>query len=132
MSDQISNPSYGPDVARAVVELVEAGQSGLIHAAGPEVMDRVEFAKGLARGFGLDPSLIVGKTTAELGQVTPRPLSGGLLSPRLERLLPGAMRPLAQCLVDYRSKLESTAGLAHPLPPGDLLADARPLEPRIL
>ena len=131
-SDQVSNPSYGPDVARAVVGLVEAGHTGLIHVAGPEVMGRVEFARGLARGFGLDPSLIVGKATAELGQGAPRPLSGGLLSPRLEALLPGLMRPMADCMADYHSRLASTGGLAHPLPPGDLLGDAMPLEPRIL
>ncbi len=131
-SDQVSNPSYGPDVARAVVGLVEGGHSGLIHVAGPEVMDRVRFAKELARGFDLDPSLIVGKTTAELGQVTPRPLSGGLLSPRLESLFPGVMRRLADCMVDYHDRLDSTEGLAYPFPPGDLLADATPLEPRIL
>jgi dTDP-4-dehydrorhamnose reductase len=131
-SDQVSTPSYGPDVARAVVELVEAGRSGLIHVAGPEVMDRVHFARELARGFALDPSLIVGKTTAELGQGAPRPLSGGLLCPRLESLLPGLMRPLADCMIDYHERLDSTEGLAYPLPPGDLLADAMPLEPRIL
>jgi dTDP-4-dehydrorhamnose reductase len=131
-TDQISSPSYGPDVARAVVGLVEAGHSGLIHVAGPEVMDRVRFAKELARGFGLDPSLIVGRTTAELGQGAPRPLSGGLLTPRLDALLPGAMRPLADCMVDFLTRLASTEGLAQPLPPGDLLSDAMPLEPRLL
>ena len=131
-TDQVSNPSYGPDVARAVVALVEAGHSGLIHVAGPEVMDRVRFARGLAQGFGLDPSLIVGKTTAELGQGAPRPLSGGLLSPRLEALLPGLMRPMAESMADYHARLDSTEGLAYPLPPGDLLGDALPLEPRIL
>ena len=131
-TDQVSNPSYGPDVARAVIGLVEAGQSGLIHVAGPEVMGRVQFARALAKGFDLDASLIVGRTTAELGQGAPRPLSGGLLSPRLESLLPGVMRPLAECMVDYHDRLDSTEGLAYPLPPGDLLADATPLEPRIL
>ena len=115
-SDQVSNPSYGPDVARAVVGLVEAGRSGLIHVAGPEVMDRVRFARGLALGFGLDPSLVAGKTTAELGQGAPRPLSGGLLSSRLEALPPRAMRPLAECMADYRARLVSTEGLARPLP----------------
>lgn len=130
-SDQISTPSYGPDVARAVVALVEAGHSGLIHVAGPEVMDRVHFARSLAKGFDLDPTLIMGKTTAELGQGAPRPLSGGLLSPRLESLLPGVMRPLAECMIDYHDRLNSTEGLAYPFPPGDLLADATPLEPRI-
>ncbi|WP_435011239.1 SDR family oxidoreductase [Tundrisphaera lichenicola] len=131
-TDQISSPSYGPDVARAVVGLVEGGHSGLIHVAGPETIDRVRFAKELARGFGLDTSLIVGKSTAELGQGAPRPLSGGLLTPRLDSLIAGAMRPMADCMVDYLTQLESTEGLAQPLPPGDLLADAMPLEPRIL
>src|SRR5262245_22644965 len=45
-SDQISSPGYGPDVALAVVLLVEQGISGLIHVVGPEVMDRVAFARG--------------------------------------------------------------------------------------
>ena len=94
-TDQAANPSYGPDVARAVVGLVEAGASGLIHVAGPEFMGRVEFARALARGFGLDSNLIIGKTTAELGQGAPRPLDGGLRSTRLDSLLPGVMRPLA-------------------------------------
>lgn len=115
-TDQISNPSYGPDVARAVVALVEADHSGLFHVAGPETMDRVSFAKALAAGFDLDPGLIVGKTTAELGQGAPRPLSGGLLSPRLEAIFPGIMPPLADCLVDFRERLRTVEGLARPLP----------------
>ncbi len=131
-SDQISSPSYGPDVALAVVSLVELGQSGLIHVAGPEVMDRVEFARGIAKGFGLDPGLIVGKTTDELGQVVPRPLNGGLSTPRLDAILPGIMRPVAESMSDFLVKLSTVEGLAYPLPPGDLLADAMPLEPRIL
>jgi dTDP-4-dehydrorhamnose reductase len=131
-SDQISSPSYGPDVANAVVALVEAGQSGLIHVVGPEVMDRVEFARGIARGFSLDPSLIVGKTTAELGQVVPRPLSGGLLTRRLDAFKHGLLRPLAGSMTDFLAKLSRVEGLAYPLPPGDLLADATPLETRLL
>ena len=114
-SDQVSNPSYGPDVARAVVELVEAGESGLIHVAGPEVLDRVQFARILADGFGLDRDRIVAKTTAELGQGAPRPLSGGLLSPRLGLARPGVMRPLSETMADFLSRLASTEGLAQPL-----------------
>src|SRR5262249_1065451 len=57
-SDQASTPSYGPDVARAVVGLVEAGRSGLVHVAGPQCLGRGEFAPRLAHGFRLHPSLI--------------------------------------------------------------------------
>ncbi len=113
-SDQLSNPSYGPDVARAAVALAEQGKSGLWHVAGPEVMDRVTFARQIAEGFGLDPTLIVGKTTAELGQTTPRPLQGGLLSPRLDACLPGAIRPLSEAIGDFRQCIASGEGWADP------------------
>ena len=115
-TDQISNPSYGPAVARAVVALVEANHSGFFHVAGPEVMNRVDFARALATNFGLDPNLIEGKTTDELGQGAPRPLNSGLLSPRLEALFPGIMPPLADCLADFHDRLKTTEGLAQPLP----------------
>jgi dTDP-4-dehydrorhamnose reductase len=113
-SDQISSPSYGPDVARAVVALVESGQSGLIHVAGPEVIGRVEFARALASAFALDPSLIVARSTAELTQGAPRPLNGGLLIPRLEAAHPGIMRPLDHCLADFTTRVSTAEGWAVP------------------
>jgi dTDP-4-dehydrorhamnose reductase len=113
-SDQVSSPSYGQDIARAVVALAEAEASGLIHVVGPEVMDRVEFARAIAAAFGLDPRLIVGRTTAELGQGAPRPLNGGLLTPRLDAILPGAMRPLAATLADFNARLDENEGWADP------------------
>ncbi len=41
------------------------------------------------------------------------------------------MRPLADCMIDFHDRLDATEGLAYPFPPGDFLADATPLEPRI-
>ncbi|MGO9463718.1 MAG: SDR family oxidoreductase [Isosphaeraceae bacterium] len=116
--DQISSPSYGPDVARAVVLLAEARQSGLIHVVGPEIMDRPSFARAIATAFGLDPSLIDSRPTASLGQDARRPLRGGLLTPRLDRWQPGLMRPIAHCLDDFRGKLlgPDLHGWVKPLP----------------
>jgi dTDP-4-dehydrorhamnose reductase len=114
-SDQVSSPSYGPDVARAAVLLAEVGCAGLIHLAGPEVLDRVQFARALAEGFGLDPTLIVGKTTQELAQQAPRPLHGGLLTPRLDQWSQGLMRPLSSCLLDFVGRLSGSEGWSNPL-----------------
>jgi dTDP-4-dehydrorhamnose reductase len=111
-SDQASSPTYGPDVALATVRLVELGLSGLVHVAGPEVMDRVAFARTVADAFRLDLSLIIAKRTSELGQVAPRPLRGGLLTPRLEQILPGLMRPLSQSLDDFKARLAASEGWA--------------------
>ena len=116
-SDQRSNPSYGPDVARAAVLLTEQDRSGLVHLVGPEVMDRPRFARAIAKAFGLDPGLIVAKTTEELGQTTPRPLNGGLLSPKLDAWLPGVMRPLDATLAHFRASLsEPRSPWAFPFP----------------
>jgi dTDP-4-dehydrorhamnose reductase len=106
-SDQISSPSYGPDVARAVVLLAESGQSGIVHVAGPEVVDRPRFARAVAEAFDLDPAPVVGRPTSELGQGAPRPLRTGLLTPGLDALHPGLMRPLSEALADFRARLAS-------------------------
>ena len=113
-TDMISNPSYGPDVAEVSVLMAERGLSGLFHVVGPEVMPRVEFARALANGFGLDPALILGKTTAELGGATRRPLVGGLRSERLEALAPGRMRRVPASIADFRRCLSSGEGWADP------------------
>ena len=117
-SDQVSSPSYAPDVTRAAVALAEQGRSGLAHVAGPEVIDRVRFARAIAEGFGLDPALVVARTTAELGQTSPRPLRGGLLSLRLDAWLPGAIRPLADAVADFRQRVAADEGWADPFPAG--------------
>jgi dTDP-4-dehydrorhamnose reductase len=102
-SDQRSSPSYGPDVALATIRLAEEGHSGLFHVAGPEVVGRPEFARAIAGAFGLDAGLISWKPTDELIQGARRPLNGGLAIEKLERVLPGVMRPMAAALADFRA-----------------------------
>jgi dTDP-4-dehydrorhamnose reductase len=106
-SDQISSPSYGPDVALAAVRLAEERQSGLIHVAGPEAIGRVEFARAIARALGLDESGIETNPTAALAQGAPRPLCGGLSTPRLDAWSPGLMRTLSGALDDFVCALQS-------------------------
>ncbi len=113
-SDQVSSPSYGPDVARAVVTLAERRESGIWHVAGPETIDRVRFARALAGAFGLDEGLIVGKPTTELGQGAARPLNGGLATSRLDAAFSGLMRPLAETLPDFLARIDADEGWADP------------------
>lgn len=76
--DQISSPTYVVDLAEAACRLAERGSSGLYHVAGCQRASRLEFARALAETFGLDGSLLVPVSTAELGQRAARPLKAGL------------------------------------------------------
>ena len=107
----------GPTSLRPCWHWPRQGRSGLVHVAGPDWVDRVQFARALAEAFGRDAALIVAKTTAELGQPAARPLLGGLRTPRLDAWLPGSMRPLDQCLVDFRARLAEPEGWVRPLRP---------------
>jgi dTDP-4-dehydrorhamnose reductase len=76
--DQKASPSYNPDVAAASVELAEGDRRGVWHIAGPEVVDRYDFALRISRAFDLDASRLTAVTTAALNQKAARPLDGGL------------------------------------------------------
>jgi len=86
--DQIGSPTYAPNLAEAVVELVASGARGIFHVAGPDLASRYEFAVAAARAFGLDPSWIEPVWTHELAQAAQRPLKAGL---RVDKAL-GALR----------------------------------------
>ncbi|MDZ7687766.1 MAG: dTDP-4-dehydrorhamnose reductase [Halobacteriales archaeon] len=83
VDDQISTPTYAPDLARACVEVVEDGVTGVYHSAGPESLSRYDFTVELAEVYGYDTDLVDPITTEELGQDAPRPTDGSLDSSRL-------------------------------------------------
>lgn len=78
-TDQISTPTYAPNLAQVVVELVEKGKSGVYNVAGTQRCSRYEFACEVARIYDLDTSLIYPVSTKELNQSAPRPLEAGLI-----------------------------------------------------
>jgi len=92
-SDQRGNPSYAGDIARWLVTLLERRVTGIWHLAGPEAnCARAEWARQLVGAFeaaGVQPHpqfVIEEISTAELKQRAPRPLRGGLLTPKADGL----------------------------------------------
>lgn len=83
VDDQISAPTYAPDVAAACLRVARRDLTGLYHATGPLSIDRYEFTRALAEEYGFDPELVTPITTAELGQNAPRPADSTLDSTRL-------------------------------------------------
>jgi dTDP-4-dehydrorhamnose reductase len=104
--DQVSTPTYNRDLVRVALGLVEARAAGVFHVAGPELLGRLEFAQQVARGLGLDASLLEGVTTAELKQPAARPLDSGLSTSRLATQHPQLrLRTLAEAMEDCNTEL---------------------------
>ena len=66
--------------------LLEHAYKGVLHVSDETVMDRVDFARRVARRFGLEAK-IEGVKTADVKLLAPRPLRGGLRVERAAALL---------------------------------------------
>jgi dTDP-4-dehydrorhamnose reductase len=83
VDDQVSCPTYAPDLARASMEIFRRETTGLYHATGPESVSRYDFTIKLAETCGYDSELVSPITTEEFGQEAPRPSDSSLDSTRL-------------------------------------------------
>ena len=88
-ADQYSTPTYARDLARAAVALLEKGHAGIVHVAGPEVLNAADFALLVAARSRAPLRLVKPVASATLGMAALRPPFGGLLCGRLKTFLPG-------------------------------------------
>lgn len=102
--DQVSTPTYAPDVVDAILALAEKKQRGVFHVSGSRLANRYEFALAAAELFELDARLIVPVTTEALGQKARRPLASGLCVDKVERVI-------GRRLLDYVSGLREMVKL---------------------
>jgi dTDP-4-dehydrorhamnose reductase len=90
--DQVVSPTHAANAAAMTLELLlEHDHRGVLHTSGATVLDRVDFARQVARRFGLGGE-IVPVRTADAALLAPRPLRGGLRVDRAAALL--ASKPL--------------------------------------
>jgi dTDP-4-dehydrorhamnose reductase len=86
--------------------LLETSYRGVLHASDAEVVDRVEFARRVARAFGLSGEIVPVKT-ADVKLPAPRPLKGGLRVDRAAALLRNKPLPLDAALARFRREWEA-------------------------
>ena len=77
-TDHVGTPTYGPNLAEAVVEFIERGAAGIWHLAGTDALDRHAFGLKIAARFGTDSSLLKPVPIREAAPRAPRPLRAGL------------------------------------------------------
>jgi dTDP-4-dehydrorhamnose reductase len=121
VDDQIGNPTLADDLAFGLVRAVELEKTGVYHIAGREIVSRFEFARRLARFFGLDEGLLHPIKTAELRQPAPRPLQSGLITLKAETELGIRPATIEEGLAVLKSQLSRNAGWSSdskPIPGG--------------
>jgi len=97
-ADQFVSPTLAANGAEMTTELLlETSHRGVIHTAGGTVLDRVDFARRVARRFGLQGE-IVPVRTADMKLPAPRPLRAGLKVDRAARLLRSKPLPIDEAL----------------------------------
>lgn len=78
VTDQTSNPTYVPHLARLLGELAFRPTRGILHAVGDVPLSRYDFAKAIAKSAKLDERLITPILTTDLKQPAKRPLISSL------------------------------------------------------
>jgi len=81
--DQYSNPTYAPELAEFILELVLKNKSGIYNVVGSERLDRYSFALKACEILGLSAGFLEPALTKELGRTAARPLCAGLKTDKL-------------------------------------------------
>jgi len=85
VDDQIGSPTYAPDLADALIALIEETPlPGVYHLSNTGAVSRRDFAEAITRGAGLNTVSVTGISTAEareqFGAIAPRPPYSALRS----------------------------------------------------
>lgn len=85
--DQYRTPTYLHDLVDGICELIERRKTGTYNIAGPEYINRYDFAKKIAEKFNLNKNLILQRKSDEFENHIDKPKKGGLNITRAKKEL---------------------------------------------
>lgn len=106
-ADQWASPTLSSNLAEMVLEVAERRLSGIYHLAGATRASRYDFAKMLARAFGLDERLVRPTTMDKIGWVARRPRDSSLDVSKAMRDLRNKPLPLDIAVMKLREELRA-------------------------
>ncbi|MCA1664920.1 MAG: SDR family oxidoreductase, partial [Myxococcales bacterium] len=118
-ADQVVSPTYVPDLADAVLDLVIDGARGVWHVANRGACSWAELGKLAARQAGLDGDLVEPCSSAALGLVAARPAYSALGSER-----GGSLASVDDALVRYLSATAPAEGAGRSICGGEPCASS--------
>lgn len=82
VNDQFGSPTYTPDLAKLLVDMIQTEKYGIYHATNEGVCSWYEFACAIFKTAGIDMQ-VVPVTTAEYGAKAPRPYNSRMSKEKL-------------------------------------------------
>jgi len=107
VDDQRGSPTYAPDLARAILDLIESSACGIFHAVNSGQATWYDLAAEEIGLAGLDVPL-ARVSTSEFPRPAPRPAYSVLSTARLEAALGQPMRPWREALAACVAELAKT------------------------
>ena len=87
VDDQISSPTFIPELVKAIFTSVIVDYQGLLHIGSNDVISRYEFAVLIAKVFNFDEKLITKIKTSDLNQDATRPMNSSLDNSKIKDVL---------------------------------------------
>ncbi len=106
ITDQFITPTLNTNLAKMLLEIAERGLKEVFHLAGTTRVSRFEFAKEIAREFGLDESLIVPSKMDEINWIAKRPRDSSLDVSKAARYLNEKPYDLKKALKVLKGEME--------------------------
>ncbi len=105
----VSSPTYAPDLARGVIDLLDCGATGTVHVANAGSCTRRELAEEVVRAAGREGAIRVERREETPGGLA-RPAYSVLDTSRFHRWVGRPMRPWQETVRDYVASRTGGAG----------------------
>ncbi len=100
VQDHVASPTFAPLLAARTADLVERGQTGVVHIGGGAPISWFQFARLIFQAAGLNP-LVLATNQREYRTAARRPQYSALSNAKMERLGLEPMPPMAKVLEEY-------------------------------
>lgn len=107
VNDQISSPTYAPDLSTAILNLLENQAYGVFHVSSESSISRFDFACKIADIFNLNKDLIEMTDTTQLKQNAVRPANSTFAIDKLINYSKWEPHSLEQALILLKEELKS-------------------------
>lgn len=107
VDDEIGNPTYAPDLARALAELIETNHFGIYHLVGEGVASRYDWAARVLQRAGMSDVPLARTKLADYQRDSTPPRNGALANFVAATTLGIKLRPWQEALEEYFASLKT-------------------------